>query len=88
MPFIAANVQGHRWSVCAFGSQERACAAAAMALGGHVRVGFENSLWHGDGRLAKSNSEVIDQGKELASLMGRPLASPKETRVLLASSPW
>lgn len=47
------------WMVCAFGSSETACLARAAALGGKVRVGFENSLWNADGSLAHDNAERV-----------------------------
>ncbi|MDE0209550.1 MAG: 3-keto-5-aminohexanoate cleavage protein [Boseongicola sp.] len=47
------------WMVCAFGSAETACLAHAAALGGKVRVGFENSLWNADGSLARDNAARV-----------------------------
>ncbi len=47
------------WMVCAFGSTETACLAHAAALGGKMRVGFENSLWNADGSLARDNAARV-----------------------------
>jgi uncharacterized protein (DUF849 family) len=47
------------WAVCAFGVGETRSLAATLALGGKVRVGFENSLWHADGSVAKDNAERV-----------------------------
>ena len=47
------------WMVCAFGVSETAVLGAALAAGGKVRVGFENSLWHADGSLARDNAERV-----------------------------
>ncbi|WP_068089564.1 3-keto-5-aminohexanoate cleavage protein [Polycladidibacter stylochi] len=44
---------------CAFGQSETAALTTAMALGGHARVGFENSLWNGQGLLALDNAERV-----------------------------
>lgn len=49
------------WMVCAFGAGESACLMAARAAGGKMRIGFENSVWHGDGRLARDNAERVEQ---------------------------
>ncbi|HPE59789.1 MAG TPA: 3-keto-5-aminohexanoate cleavage protein [Thiolinea sp.] len=49
-----------QWAVCAFGPQETDCLVAAHRQGGHIRVGFENSLWHADGRVAASNRERVE----------------------------
>ncbi|KGM31415.1 beta-keto acid cleavage family enzyme [Inquilinus limosus] len=71
------------WSVCAFGRGETAALAAAIALGGHVRVGFENSLWHADGRIARDNAERVAAIAGLAREAGRPLASGPQARAIL-----
>jgi len=47
------------WAACAFGRAETACLKAAHAAGGKLRVGFENSLWHEDGRVARDNAERV-----------------------------
>ena len=47
------------WMVCAFGASETAVLAAALSAGGKTRVGFENSLWHADGALARDNAERV-----------------------------
>lgn len=47
------------WAVCAFGRGETDCLIAAHKLGGKLRVGFENSLWHKDGTLAADNAERV-----------------------------
>lgn len=47
------------WAVCAFGRAETACLVAAHRAGGKLRVGFENSLWHADSRLARDNAERV-----------------------------
>ena len=47
------------WAVCAFGSGETDCLLAAAEQGGKLRIGFENSLWHRDGRVAQDNAERV-----------------------------
>ena len=46
----------YTWSVLGAGSSQMKIAAMAAAMGGHVRVGLEDSLWLGRGRLAESNA--------------------------------
>lgn len=72
------------WAICAFGPRENACALAAAALGGHVRVGFENSLLAPDGRPAESNAAQIRRAAESAALLGRPLADADTARAMMA----
>lgn len=47
------------WMLCAFGPEETESLLRAAELGGKARVGFENSLWHADGRLARDNAERV-----------------------------
>jgi len=68
-PFIEAMRQSQGdyqvdWAVCAFGVAETECLAAAAKQGGKVRIGFENSLWHANGELAKDNAERVKYLKE------------------------
>jgi uncharacterized protein (DUF849 family) len=61
-PFLdAAGIlaESPDWAVCAFGRAETECLVAAAAMGGKMRVGFENSLWNADGSLARSNAERV-----------------------------
>lgn len=73
------------WSMCAFGRTEHACAVTAAALGGHVRVGFENNLDLKSGSRAPHNAALIDQAAEAASVLGRPLLDAHGLRDLLAA---
>ncbi|SEO97867.1 Uncharacterized conserved protein, DUF849 family [Salinihabitans flavidus] len=47
------------WAACAFGRAETACLVSAHERGGKCRVGFENSLWHADGSLARDNADRV-----------------------------
>jgi len=47
------------WAVCAFGQNETDCLVYAHEKGGHLRVGFENSLWNRDGNIATDNSQRV-----------------------------
>ena len=68
------------WALCAFGPREAACAGAALALGGHARVGFENNLALPDGTPAASNAQLVAGAAGLAQLLGRPLAQAAALR--------
>ncbi|GIX22922.1 MAG: 3-keto-5-aminohexanoate cleavage protein [Caldimonas sp.] len=80
LPFLQAHDGMHPWAVCAFGAQEHACVLAAAALGGHVRVGFENNLWLRDGRMAPDNAALVAQAAEGIRWLGRPLATADQVR--------
>ena len=74
----------YRWSVLGAGASQMRVAAQSIALGGNVRVGLEDSLWAGPGRLATSNAEQVRLARQLIEGMGMGIASPDEAREILA----
>jgi uncharacterized protein (DUF849 family) len=76
--------EDYRWSVLGAGRNQTAIAAQAIALGGHVRVGLEDSLWIGPGRLAASNAEQVAKARRLIEEMGLEIATPDDARKMLA----
>ena len=84
LPFLNADDRVYPWAVCAFGALEHACGLAAAALGGHVRVGFENNLYLRDGSLARDNAALVSQAAEGARVLGRPLADASAVRRLFS----
>lgn len=78
---LLANLQQPiPWSLCAFGPLEYRLTAAAMALNGDIRVGFENNLMTADGQQASSNASLVAQAATLAKLVGRPLLTAAQFR--------
>lgn len=80
LPFVQAHSGTEPWAVCAFGAAEHACMTAAAALGGHVRVGFENNLYLKDGAPAPDNAALVSQAAQMARVLGRPLATAQSLR--------
>jgi uncharacterized protein (DUF849 family) len=74
----------YRWSVLGAGAAQMRVAGMAAAMGGNVRVGLEDSLWAGPGRLATSNAEQVRLVRSILEGMGLQIASPDEARVILA----
>ena len=73
----------YHWSVLGAGRNQMTIAAQAIALGGNIRVGLEDSLWLGPGRLAKSNAEQVAKAKRLVEEFGLEIATPDEARAIL-----
>jgi uncharacterized protein (DUF849 family) len=73
----------YRWSVLGAGSAQMRIAAIAAAMGGNVRVGLEDSLWAGPGRLATSNAEQVRIARSIIEGLGLAIASPDEARDIL-----
>ena len=74
----------YRWSVLGAGRHQMPLAAMAAAMGGNVRVGLEDSLWIGPGRLARSNAEQVRQVRQIIEGLGMEAATPDEAREILA----
>ena len=74
----------YQWSVLGAGARQMPVAAMAASMGGHVRVGLEDSLWGGPGRLAKSNAEQVATVRKILEGLGLEIASPDEAREILA----
>ena len=84
---VDAIPAGSTWTATGLGKNAWAIAAATIAMGGHVRVGFEDNLYLEKGVLAKSNGEMVAKAVELAKLLGRPIATPDEAREILHLPP-
>lgn len=54
-----------------------------MIMGGHVRVGFEDSIYLSKGVPARSNAELVEKVVRIARELGREIASPAEARKIL-----
>jgi uncharacterized protein (DUF849 family) len=71
------------WSVAAVGKDQITIGAAALGMGGHVRVGLEDSLYAGYGRMARSSAEQVERIVKIAKEMSIHPATPDEARVML-----
>jgi uncharacterized protein (DUF849 family) len=74
----------YNWSVLGAGRSQLPIAAMAAAAGGNVRVGLEDSLWAGRGRLAGSNAEQVRMVRQIIEGLGRSVATPDEARAILS----
>jgi 3-keto-5-aminohexanoate cleavage enzyme len=74
-----------RWIAHGEGAASAAVCATAAALGGHVRVGLEDSALLPDGTPATSNAELVELAVALADSLGREPMEPDEARRLLRS---
>ena len=73
----------YRWSVLGAGRNQMNIAAIAAAQGGHVRVGLEDSLWLGPGRLAETNADQVRRVRLILEGLGLEIATPDEAREIL-----
>src|SRR3954451_4367572 len=73
----------HHWGVIGIGRMQWLLVAAALTLGGSVRVGLEDNFYLPDGSVARSNGELIARARRMTEDVGRRPASVDEARALL-----
>ena len=72
--------QGSHWQVIGIGLKQWPLLAAAITMGGNVRVGLEDNFYVEEGKMAKSNADLVDKAHRLARDLGRDVATPAEAR--------
>lgn len=73
----------YMWSVLGAGRSQLPIAAMAAAMGGNVRVGLEDSLWAGPGKLAESNAQQVKLARQILEGLSLDIATPAEAREML-----
>ena len=74
----------YHWSVLGAGASQLRIAAMSASLGGHIRVGLEDSVWAGKGRLATSSAEQVQMARKIVEGLGLTIATPADVRALLS----
>ena len=74
---------GSTWTVTGVGRSAFPMAAAAIAMGGNVRVGFEDNIYLSKGVKASSNGELVAKVVRIAKELGREIATSDEARAIL-----
>jgi uncharacterized protein (DUF849 family) len=75
--------EGYQWSVLGAGRHQMPLVTQAALMGGNVRVGLEDSLTIGPGKLATSNAEQVRLIRGVLEALGMEIASPAEARAML-----
>jgi uncharacterized protein (DUF849 family) len=73
----------HHWGVIGIGRVQWMLVASALTLGGSIRVGLEDNFYLPDGRMARSNGELIAKARQMTEDVGRRPATVEEARGLL-----
>ena len=73
----------HHWGVIGIGRDQWMLVAAALTLGGSIRVGLEDNFYLPDGQMARSNGDLIAKARQLTVDLGRRPATVDEARELL-----
>src|SRR5690242_3300940 len=77
---------GHHWGVIGIGRDQWMLVAAALTLGGSIRVGLEDNFYLPDGTMARSNGDLIAKARQMTEDAGRRPATVQEARALLGIS--
>ncbi len=85
---MASEVPGgadgpNNWGVIGISRDQWSLIAAALALGGNVRAGFEDNFYLPNGEMARSNGDLVAQARKMVEDVGRRPASVAEARELL-----
>ena len=84
LPFLHAHLpDGATWSATGIGRAHLAIAEQTIALGGHVRTGFEDVLYYAKGEVARSNAQLVERVAAMAERAGRAVATPAQAREML-----
>jgi len=75
---------GSTWGVIAISRDQWTMVGASAALGGNVRVGFEDNFYLPSGEMASSNGDLVDAAAQIVRLQGRTVAEPDEARRMLS----
>ncbi|MDW6023384.1 3-keto-5-aminohexanoate cleavage protein [Mesorhizobium sp. BAC0120] len=77
------GAESYQWSVLAGGRHQMNMATMAATMGGNVRVGLEDSLYAGPGKLATSNADQVRMIRNIIEGLSREVATPDEARAAL-----
>jgi 3-keto-5-aminohexanoate cleavage enzyme len=84
LAMMADNVPaGSHWGVVGISRAQWMLVAAALTLGGSVRVGLEDNFYLPDGTMARSNGDLVARARRLTEDVGRRSASVAEARAIL-----
>jgi len=75
------------WQVIGIGLSQWALVAAAITMGGNARVGLEDNFYVEEGKMAKSNGELVQKAARLVHDLDRDVATVDEARKILSLSP-
>lgn len=73
----------YMWSAIGAGAQQMRIASTAAMMGGHVRVGLEDSLFISKGEKAVSNAQQVEKIAQILRLQGNEIATPDDARAIL-----
>jgi 3-keto-5-aminohexanoate cleavage enzyme len=86
LAFLQNRPRPGPWTVTGVGRHQLPLTTLACAIGGHMRVGFEDNVSYRRGQPAGSNAELVARARRIAEELGRPAATPAQAREILGVS--
>ena len=84
MAYLVSQLpQGTAWAAFGIGRMAFPMLAQAFLLGGHVRIGMEDTAYISKGEHCKSNAQLVEKGVSIIDSLGGSIASPDEARSIL-----
>ncbi|CAJ0790405.1 3-keto-5-aminohexanoate cleavage enzyme [Ralstonia condita] len=83
MILVDALPEGSSWQVVTIGKHQIPLSMMALAMGGNIRVGFEDNVYIEHGVLAVSNAQFVEKAVRIARELGREIATPEEAREMM-----
>lgn len=83
MALVEALPEGSSWQVVTIGRHQIPLSTMALAMGGNIRVGFEDNVYISHGVLAVSNAQFVEKAVRIARELGREIATPEEAREMM-----
>jgi uncharacterized protein (DUF849 family) len=75
----------NNWGVIGISREQWMLVAAALTLGGNIRVGLEDNFYLANGQMARSNGDLVAKARQMAEDVGRRVATVAEARELLGT---
>ncbi len=87
LAMIDAVPDGSSWQIVSIGKAQLPLSTMAVAMGGNIRVGFEDNVYYSHGVLADSNAQLVERAVRIVRELGREVATPEEARELMHMQP-
>ena len=78
--------EGSTWGALGIGKQHVPIMLAAVAMGGHLRVGMEDNVYWSNGVLAESNAQLVKRAADIIRVAGNEVATPADAKEILSLS--
>jgi 3-keto-5-aminohexanoate cleavage enzyme len=81
---LKEEIPSATWGIAGIGRWHVTSVLVAMAMGGHIRVGFEDNIYYHKNVLAESNAQLVGRVARIAKEVGRSLATPSDAKRIFA----